>query len=364
MTPEVLTDCLKSYIGLSETPCPCAGTTPDDNAGTSGYYITDMEGGIPVNFVGALADCNTGGIWDILREARKAGVKRFITDLSTQFAMSYKPRYPFYSGFIGMQESGTAISAETKRRAVLRLQSFKQPAAAKFKGFKVYSTVSDELEIEIYNSNDLTTPIGSVTSDTVAGQWTTFSFTDPVLVDLLNKGYHEGEIFYVTWVLPTGDYARRNRMYCCNGNAGKYPWRNFLDAGAFMVDSLSQMETNAARAYGSIGLGVMVDIEVGCTMGTWLCGLSFDLFNTDGINWQVAAAEKNAAVMAVCDHFIKHQNINHYTQYSKEVVYGLRAQSQKEYLSRVQHIVKNLPGEATQCFQCQDERLAVRSIMV
>lgn len=361
MTPEVLTGCLKSYVGLSETACPCAGTAPESNTSLSGYYLTDMDGGIPVNFVGALADCNTGGIWDILETGRSEGAKRFVTDFNTQFSLNYNPRYPAFRGWVGKQLNASAISGETKRRCVLRLQSYKQPGAAKFKGFKLYSSVTDTVTIEIYNSNDLTTPIASVTATTSAGAWTSMPLENPAIVDLLSDGYYEGEIFYVTWLLPDGDYARRNTIECCGKVA---EWKNFVNVDAFMVDSLSQMETTAARPYGSNGLGIMLDVEMACTMSSWLCNLSFDLFAQDGINWQVAAALKNASVMAVCDHFIKSQNINHYTQYSREVVYGLRAQSEKEYLSRMAGIIRNLPGEATQCYKCRDERLAVRSIMV
>lgn len=363
--PASLNASLAKIIGLSNTDCPCSqeGKPVDYAPGLSGYNITDQKDGIPVKFLGAIADCEGGGLWDILEQSRVEGVKKFITDLNTAFGLTYAPIIPNFKGFIGKVDNATAITS-TKRRAVLRVRGCHMPAVLKFSGLHMYSSVTGSTDFQIYNWRDLADPIFEGEVDTVAGKWTYTKMDAPELIDLYDLAFEESEVYYLTWELQEGDYARKNRVGCCLQNEAKNRWRSYVTFSAFMVDDLSQMETTAAQPWNEVGLGAALEVEIGCHFGGFLTDMSFDMFSDTGFPWQVAVTLKHASVLCAADAFIKTQNINHYTIHSREVVYGIRAHAEKEYVAGMGYIVQNMPVEALQCYKCRDERLAVRSIMV
>ena len=71
-------DCLTNIIGLSDTDCDCwDDTKPVDfnelNTSSSGLFISEPKT-VPLRIVGGSGDCENGGIWDVLVQARDGAV--------------------------------------------------------------------------------------------------------------------------------------------------------------------------------------------------------------------------------------------------------------------------------------------------
>lgn len=351
--------CLSQIIGLSPSDCPCEGTAPENNTGMSGYYIT-TDGGIPIQFAGAISDCQKGGAWDILQSARTAGARKMWVDLMREFAKRNKPMYSKYVGAIGKTENASAITS-TKRRAVWRIESTNLPAYAKVKGAWMYSTVGGSLDFDFYQSTDTATAIASKELTLAAGKYAYTAFDEPVLLDLYGTQHYEGPIYYATWEIPDGDYARKNRFYCCNRQTG---YNGFFALDSWLVDNITDMETSAAKSQNSVGLGLVLDIELSCTMTPFFCNLSFDVSDFNGYDWQVAEALKEAAVISLATEFLNSQNINFMTVYSMEAIDRIKVETEKKYMDRIKYLGGSLPGGAERCYQCGNGLLEVETILV
>lgn len=366
MTPEDLRQCLTPVVGLSATDYPCADSAPPEGAtdSLSGFYLTDNQDGIPVQFIGGVADCNAGGIWDVLSKAREDGVKNFVADLLAEFGTKYRPRWQDFSGYIGKQDVSTAINS-AKRYAAFEIKGRQIQSSLRIKGFKMYSGLSGDVDVSLYSEDDLDTPLETVTVETVARKWVSASFFAPHIFDLWDENTEDPKRYFLVWEIPTGDYPRNNSTTCCSRNEG---YRNFLEVRGVSVDNIEDLTaTNSAlKSHGDVGMGISVDVSVSCTVGNYLCGcLNFgaETFSTTGIQWIIAKTLQHAGVMCGTDTFLKSQNLNTYTILAREEVYGMRSKAQKNYLQGIRYIAENLPQGALQCFDCREHRMQTRTIL-
>ena len=353
-------DCLKQTIGLAPDNCPCNGLVPDGVSGLSGLYITTGQG-IPVQFAGALSDCEKGGVWDILAEARAAGASRFWIDYTKEYSRHHKPVYQKYAGTIGRIENAMAVQS-SQRRAVVRMESTQLPAYLRIKGAWMYSTVGGAVDLEFHQSTDTGTAIATKELTLTASKYAYTAFDTPVILNLYGPQYVDGPIYYASWALQDGDYARKNTFFCCNKKHGEHA--GFLKCDGWMVDDIADMETDSASSKGLISMGLVLDVEMSCTMSPFMCDLTFDVFDDGAQSWQVANAVKEAAVIALADSFLSTPNINFLTVYSMEAIDRIKVEAEKRYLDRIKYLGRITPGGAERCYQCGNGMLNVESIMV
>ncbi len=77
-------DCLDKIVGLSATACTCWDSTkPVDfntlNQSTSGLYVSQPDT-IPIRWTNSAADCENGGIWSLIQQARDKAVRDLLSD--------------------------------------------------------------------------------------------------------------------------------------------------------------------------------------------------------------------------------------------------------------------------------------------
>jgi len=352
---------LISLIGLSNTDCPCANSAPEGaNLSESGYFLAGQDG-IPMSFANAAADCENGGVWDILAQSRLSGAKQFWADINKELGQNFAPMYPSFKGYIGKVEESTAINS-TKRRAVFRLKSTKLPAVLKIKGFQITSTASDTITVEMYESTNLDTAIWSEEVDLIGGRWTAKALETPYIISLDDREMLEGREYYITWELPDGVYYRRNRMVCCNRNDPQ--WRDFVKQSAYLVDNLEDIENGTAQSCGDVGLGMVLHVETGCTFAHSFSDMSFDVADMGSWSWFVANGVLMASIVSLCNAVLNSPNINFYTVYSAVGVERAKEEAQKKYDEILKHLKTKLPEGANKCFVCGSTKLNVEPIIV
>ena len=366
MTPEDLRACLTPVVGLSATDYPCADSALPEGAtdSLSGYYLTDNKDGIPVQFIGGIADCAAGGIWGILEAARADGIKNLVADLLTEFGTKYRPRWQDFSGYVGKQDAANAITG-AKQYAAFEVKGKHIQSSLRVRGFKMYSTLAGDVDVSLYSEDDLDTPLETVTVTTVARKWTAVAFTEDHIFDLWDENHEDPKRYFLVWEIPTGDYPRSNATTCCNRSEN---YRSFLEVRGISVDSIADLAATgtALNSHGDVGMGISVDLSVFCAVGNYICGsLNFGMetFSTTGIQWVIAKTAQHAGVMCLADQFVKSSNINTYTLLEREKVYGIRSHAQKEYLQGVRYIAENLPEGALQCFECREQRMQTRTLL-
>lgn len=356
MTPSNLITCLSGIVGLSPD-------IPGDSL--SGYNLTDQKDGMPVRLVGASVDTQSGP-GAILRAAREDGVRNFLTDFSAEFSGTYRAAYAEHSGYIGKIEASTAIT-NARSRAVFQIKSRGVDGVLSIRGFQMYQSVTGNVTVNVYDAEDITTPLGTKVVAAVANRWTSVSFDTPILINLadVNRSDNNLSRYFITWEIPENSYPRYNKAHCCTPVSPA--WMNFVEVGGYSVNSLSEMTNDpvTALSHGSFGMGIALDCSIACSFGTFMCGMDYNLnkFAAGGFQWVLAKTLQHAGVMNLADVFIKSQNINQYTILSREAVYGIRSHAEKEYLKGVKYLVQNMPEGALGCFECRETRYRVESIL-
>jgi hypothetical protein len=366
---ENIQDCLLTVVGLSDTQCPCADTGKPEGYGISqsGYFLTDQDEGVPVSFLGAAADCGTGGLWDMLARARQEGIRRTIADVSTLFGTYYNEKIPEFNGKIGKTDANSAVSG-ARGRAVVQLKSKMVPATLKLKGFSLYSNLSGDIVVNLVEASDITTVIATVTVTTVAGKWTPAVFATPPKLDLYDENEQEGSKYYLTWLIPSGDYPRANTAMCSTCPGAQHMLINghvnYVETTGWSVNALSEMNNGTALSHGSRLMGISLDVSAACSFGNFFCGMSYDTYNGKGFQWMLANAIKHAGVISLCQAFLDSPNYNQFTLLSREQIYGKRSHSTAQFSALTKWIVQNMPPNATRCFECRDDRIKVRTKLV
>ena len=77
-------DCLNNIIGLSKSSCDCWDSEkPVDftalNESLSGLYVSQPNT-ITLRFTNGAADCENGGVWELLQQAREDAVRDLVSD--------------------------------------------------------------------------------------------------------------------------------------------------------------------------------------------------------------------------------------------------------------------------------------------
>jgi len=360
-TPENIMECLLDVVGLSQTVCPCSEPTKPTgaNVSRSGYFITDQQDGIPITFANAATDCTTGGVWELLANARSEGVRQFVADLNIETGKYYTPLNTPYAGIIGKIEDSTAIVTE-KSKAIFEIKSRGIPATVKITGLYVYSTVAGPLTVDLYSDTNPVTPLVSQTWNVIIG-WNNVKYTNPVYLDLNDETRGTVSRYFLVFDIASVGYARNNRTVCGCGGYNQ-DFLNYVEVSGWSAGSVYEAVAGTAINHGSVGMGLAIEASANCTFGNFICSLDFDQFVSSGLNWVIATTLKHKIVMNVATAIIQSQRVNQYTLYSLEVIYGKRNHAQSEYLKGLSYIAQNMPEGAMQCFKCRDERLKIQTI--
>lgn len=362
-----LTDCLNTLVGLSTTPCTCFddGNKPASyNTSDSGYYLTDPVDGIPMKFVDAASDCESGGPWTMLANARTAAVTNFITDLNAAIGTFHKPKRRTFKGFAGDANESSTF-ANSKDFVGIRVQPYSfKGGIMQFLSVSLNIDTTDSVTVYLYKSTDLTTAVTSAVVSAVANTWVNVDFSTQEIVDLSDP-FCENTFWYIVYELPAGAKPANNTMHCgcgsVNARLPKWPYLEFMEVLGVQSDSYALL--GSATTDGKYAMGLRVEMVNTCSYDNWLCNLNFTHFNADDLQWQVAKTIQWAGIMYLGTQVIHSANINRYTLSSRESVYGKRSQAEKEYQNAINYIAKNLPLDRLDCFECKDGKIFKGSLI-
>ena len=355
-----LTDCLSTLIGLSKTDCACfdSGKPVGANTSDSGYYLTDPVDGIPMKFIDAASDCEEGGSWEMLQNARTAAVTEFITDLNAAIGKYHKPKKRTFKGFIGDANENTTFST-SKDFVGLRFQPYSfKGGIQQFLSVSLNIDTNASVTVYLYKSTDLTTAVTSATVSAVANTWVNVDFDSQEIIDL-SSPFCENTYWYVVYELPAGAKPANNTMHCgcgsINARSDRWPYLAFVDAVGVQADSYATL--SSAKTDGKYTMGLRVEMVYTCSYDNWLCNLDYTHFNADDLQWQVAKTLQWAGIMYLGTLIINSDNINRLTILGKPKVYGKRSHAEKEYQNAINYIAKNIPMDKLDCFECKDGKI-------
>ena len=376
-------DCLNNIIGLSDTECNCWDSSkPVDfdtlNESLSGLYVSQPNT-IPIRWTNGAADCENGGVWDLLIQARKDAVRDLVADFlaansqvrKEQFLPFTKIGDPYYkrATLVRGDVAGAYIEPYDIRGGKIRVESVDLTF---FSGI----VAPVDVDISIYSSLDLDTPLATATANITANKVTaTAVFSTPYIIDMGEIREDLNERFYFLYEVPTGAVPVYNdtEKGCNCSRKSKYrdnPYLQVMHVGGAQTDAVTNVITNTLSSGGMNGLVINASME--CDYYTWLCELAQkpnELTSQGGqrlkLGMALADGIQAKAVANLAQSIINSGRINYYTMVlDVKPLYIAMNSNLKVYQKAIDNLVYYMPEDVTDCLVCAtDKRMRKSAIL-
>lgn len=376
-------DCLTNIVGLADTTCDCwDADKPTDfaevNESKSGLFIDEL---IPVNFSNSAADCERGGVWDILQKARKQAVNDFLTDYSNMVLKTKSHKFEPFKGLIGAERFNTSLNFMSASNwvGVKVCPAYIKGGKLILTGIKLaldnLSLPSQSIDVFVYSNLDFNTPLASLSIELTANnKFFSQSFSSPVVLDLGNKD--EDLEYYVVYEKTAGlRYVNNKVLEGCGCGGSRYstnPYLRFVDVDGIEATTLENLYTQSITSDGN-ARGLRLEGYTSCDYFEWLCELSYsaqDLASNIGggfdvnLGMQLAAAIRTKAAFWVADKILTSSNINRITLLNREILNEKMAKWYEQYKDYLKMFVYAMPDYVNDCFTCKvDKNISVNQIL-
>lgn len=380
-------DCLNNIIGLSPTSCNCwDASKPIDfntlNASSSGLYVVQPNT-ITLRWANSAADCENGGLWDLIISARDNAVRDLLADFLTATQEVKTERFlPFttigdnYNKQAELVKSNVAavwIEPYELRGAKLTIESIDLAFWDGILG-------STNVDIEVYSSLDFTTPIDTATATVTANkQFFTATFATPIVIDLGEIRQDLNERIYFAYTVPVGARPVKNNTEkgCKCSPQTKIrnnPYLQVLCLGGVQADSIADLESSPIIGTSTMQ-GMVINASLECDYYSWLCQLAqkpdvITSVNGSGqrlrLGMVLADGLQAKAVVNLVDSIIVSSRINQFTMVlGIEELYRLKGHFNKIYHNAIHNLVYYMPSDVSDCLICaKDKRMTKGQILV
>lgn len=370
-------ECLRKVVGLSPTTDSCfdTGKPQDANDTLSGEYISTL---LKLTWVNGATDAEIGNIWDILVKARNEGIKKVILDYIKRLSSTKKERFLPFNGHIGDNIFNMSLTPQANFQAIEFEPYESSGSFLLITGVELALDVTPPVGVDVfvYKSTDLTTPIASTTVNiTSTNTFTEATFANPLRLDLSRLA--DNEKYWFVYEVPAGAKVKNNKIETgcgCGSKSGRIDKNRFLQFGSWrgiQADSIAQLP--APKAQTSYAQGLRLKGAASCDYFSWLCDLSKNvnevatsINNGDQIKLGMTLADliQLASAIKAADVIASSTNINRITMLKKEHLWGKMKMWQKEYNNGMMWFVNEIPSYVNDCFVCKrDNRISLNSIL-
>lgn len=334
----------------------------------SGLYMDDYEHGIPYKFPKSAKECADGSVWDVMQKAKVEGINDAVTHLLLAIG---KNRNKFVDGYAG-------DFGEINRK---RTNSVDKTCKKGFNGFtftpNVYKGASLKLKkvwlgldlagdyiVNIHDITDLTTPVASFTVSHPGAYSMTASTGDSVLIPL-SQGSRP--ITYVVSYARGASFPLDITFYCGCGENYKPQWMKskYFEASGFCVDDLASVIPNASCCNKKITGGLILEWEMVCDPGAWMCQQDKTFWNST--QWGRVAAKASQLIITSksISAVIDSGKTNYYTMTSSEDLAAKRQKFTELAMELFDYLGSNMPDHVSHCWKCKaDSDFRKNSIII
>lgn len=349
--------CLENVVGLSESQCECFtppdGVTPDQSL--SGYFIDDMEVGIPLKFPASARDCGDDNVFTIMINARKEAAKEFITEFGSNLAEFTNPRYSEVISRMGeIQPKVNVMLSVPMENHVGMLMHMRRIRGGTMQINQAQIRANGDLadsNLKLYHSlNNFATPIiDPIPFSASSGVLTTIALETQL--DLPNCDDFGNAITYALLYERQGSGPFNYRLTCGCTSKPKPAWYNYADVvGVNVADpsECAEWSKEQNRTY-----GLIIDTKFTCTNLDWICR-PFDADWKRNGYWRVIAKTLQLmAINKVIGYILNSTQMNRYTLVKNEFLYGKRNHNRKEIAERLAWLSQMVPPESVDCYTCK-----------
>lgn len=362
-----LQTCLKYAVGLSTKDCPCLeNDRPEDyNKSLSGFYLDDMDHGIPLEFPASVSDCGNGSVWDILEAARIQGINEFNTaflatmlqyaDTSIVPSRTQLGRDVFTSGqYAQLPITGFFFKPKTQRGGVYHMTSL-----------SLAMTGNELVQVKIFSSANMVTPFTSVTFSSVNNTWVTHQFSTPIDLPFTDS-YGNNLSYYFAYERTNNILPVNNEIFCtCSGQDQSY--KNHLNQwSAFQIADWESLNSGMSGS-DNHAMGIRVQGSITCDTTQWMCMSDWD-FTNNPFAAVISKVIQLTSINKLIGNLLQNQTINRFTLMGRDGLisrYNMNKESigmQMQWIG--QQLSKNA-GSLSDCFTCRANSIYSRqSILV
>lgn len=357
--------CLDTAIGLSRTECVCFEDTPTGyNISDSGYYIDEAEG-FNLSMAQGSADCEQGGIWDILLKARENAIKDLKGDLLVQLGVNYKKTIESNSYTIGSQKYTTSYNPGTTYAGVRIVPRQINNGVIKLNTVKLIMNTTGLIQLRLFN-NLSSTPLQSFTISAVANQ----AISSAALNYSLPMYVSGEEIeYYLVYELPVSGLPLQNKIACseclkwpvtccdspCFGNriVKDQLWNNDIMIGGIKGNTWEELDEQTGSSNQNNGL--ILNITMACDYEDIICqNLDYGAGNLPtATGMAIAKCLQLKSAAYTISTLLTSQQVSRLNMSNREEIGYLRSRYMKEYNDRIMWLAKNMDVSQNGCYTCE-----------
>jgi hypothetical protein len=368
--------CYATAIGLSQSPCNCAGAPDDYNLSDSGLYLDELE---PLSSAGGYDDCSDGSIWDIMSRSRDEAIRAFIADTDALMIGGQGvrlKRHPF-KGVVGEGYSKEEVTGLSTYAGVRLHCARVRSGTLKIRKIGTCFSETGTIAVTVYNNRNAIVG-GPYTVNTTAGSTVLTTLATPLELPLLDP--YSGSTEYFLVYDTTGVTPRRNKIHCgCGGfkvhfNAqapyceapqdhwrNDKAWANWMMVGGWDGDTLTDFDDTTSGA-GSYLNGLFIEGEIYCSVSEVLCESALD-FNSDPLAMSSAFAIRWRAGSIMAQKMMLSTKLNRSQMVNRDALTAARREWDARYNETVQYIAQNANLTLSDCVECKPAAgIKVRSV--
>lgn len=322
---------------------------------TSGLFLDELEGIVPIKAVDASTDCEDEMATFYYRSIKTAS-QTLGNDILINLATRFKSAKKAYKGKIG----GTSFSGTTtisKTYAGVRYRTLPMKGGV-WKIDKVYAMMNADatFDIEIYKIEygatvyELVQTLTGIQS--LANKVKENVLPAQVVIELSEIGAD----FYFVYQ-PSGFQPRTNSLSCGCGSK-ETPLLQYMSKSGVSGNDLDYLPQFSVS---SVGNGIALEGEIGCDTSSIVCS-SFETDSNMAI--AMATAVQYKAAELVHEYVLKQADISRYTMVNREYLWGKRNHFKSEYNDRINWLVANADMNLIDCYTCAPGKVVKRGLLV
>lgn len=335
-------DCLENIIGITQSDCPCFDEKPvGSGTSDSGLYFDELEG---INLTELLHDGACRSIWDKITNSIASAKNHFVSDLlacySTKIEQSKEP----FKGVIGDGKFNRTLTNPLMYSGLrLRPKRIKE-GVIKINKITTYFDTTDTIDIDVYSSEDLTTPITTRTLNTTANKANTNTITT-IELPLYSDTYEELDYYLVYSGTPKPLNVKAKGCGC---GGKKDLWSPWVYASGFNSSTITELNDKGTNNH---AMGLLVHAEITCDQSNLICNEDFSYF-AGSFGFRTANAIRYKAASLLFETLLSNPELSQHVAIQPERMTQLADQYRTEYEARVMYLCENYKLESD-CFTCK-----------
>jgi hypothetical protein len=220
-------------------------------------------------------------------------------------------------------------------------------------GFTLTMDGNASIDVKMYKSTDMSTPIKEVTVSALNTKKVNTAFTTPL--DLPFTDEYGQVIRYFMVYERTDNVMPRDNLFSCNCGGGDHSWQGSFDQ--YLGFQLADMESLTADVMGSDihSMGIQLQGSVSCDTTEWMCASSWD-YKTNAFAAVIAKIIQLMSINKLIGAILQSSTINRYTLMSREGImsrYNMNRQAVEGQLLWLGMNLGNYAMNLSDCFTCR-----------